>query len=428
MNRICLFFLWLIAMTSRVFAADSATNHHVIVITIDGCAAYLFNDPRSPIPNLRRIAEDGVVAKGMKVSNPSVTWPNHTTIVTGVSPVKHSVLYNGLMRPDQKNELRREPDRDKEDLVAVPTVYDFLHGKGFTTAAINWPCTRKAKTLDDNFPDVPEVLRYSTPRLVKELVEGKILTSAKDATFTDKTSPKRDEVWTEVACHVLRVRQPNFMLFHLLLLDSTQHRYGPQSEEGYQALALIDQHIGRLFEELDKDGLRESTTVFITADHGFQKVTKHIVASVALRKAGLLETEDHSKKTRVQVISEGGTLMVYFRDAKTREEDRKKVIELFKNQEGIDRIIEPKDFAKYGYPQPGNNPQMADLVLSAKKDYGFSGLETGDESILPTRAGGSGSHGFPADNPNMNAIFIASGRDIKHGKKNRHGGEHRHRS
>jgi hypothetical protein len=109
--------------------------------------------------------------------------------------------------------------------------------------------------------------------------------------------------------------------------------------------------------------------------------------------------------------------MVYFRSPETREADRNKVIELFKNQEGVGKIIEPEDFAKYGYPMPEKNPQMADLVLSAKHGYSFSGVEKTDETIIPTRGGGSGSHGYLSENPNMNAMFVAAGRGIAKGKK-----------
>lgn len=402
-------------LTAGIAADNRAKDHHVIIITIDGGAAFYLDDPKAPIPHLRKIAADGVAAKGMKVSNPAVTWPNHTTLVTGVTPAKHSVLYNGLMLPDKNGGLTRDPERDKTELVAVPTVYDFLHKKGFTTAGINWPCTRNAETIDDNFPDVPNMVNYSTPKLVQELVKEKILDDSSAAAFVNKSSSKRDDIWTDAACYVLRTRQPNFMLFHLLIADSTQHRFGPQTPEAYDALKSIDQHIGQLIDTLEKTGLRENTSVFIVADHGFERVDKQIVGTGILRKAGLLQTKEG--KSRVQIISEGGTAMVYLHSKKTKNADRKKIIELFKTLEGVDEIIEPKDFAKYGYPSPKNNSQMADLVLSAKKTYAFSNLEMVQESIVPAREGGAGSHGYLSKNPKMNALFIASGRGIAKGKR-----------
>ncbi len=412
MFRYCI--LLFLALSFAAEAAPKNTNHHVILITIDGAAAFYFNDPKAPIPNLRKLAVEGVVAEGMKVSNPAVTWPNHTTLVTGVTPAKHSVLYNGLMVPDKRGELQRDQEKDKDVLVTAPTVYDLLHREGFTTAAINWPCTQNPKTLDDNFPDAPNPLRDGSQKLVQDLIAAKILESANDAAFRNQSPTKRDDIWTDAACYLLRTRPPNFMLFHLLYTDGTQHRVGPQCPETYEALGLADQQIGKLLDTLDKNGLRERTSILIVADHGFVRVHKQIVGNVLLRKAMLLETTD--KQARVQAISEGGSLMVYLHAKATKDADRKKVIEIFKNHEGVAEIIEPKDFAEYGYPSPEKNFQMADLVVAARDGYSFSGLMMGDQTIVPAREGGTGSHGFLSTNPKMNAIFIASGRGILKGK------------
>jgi predicted AlkP superfamily pyrophosphatase or phosphodiesterase len=403
------------SLTVGIAAENPNRQHRVILITIDGGAAFYFDDPKAPLTNLRRIAAEGVVARGMKVSNPAVTWPNHTTLVTGVSPAKHFLLYNGLMVPNKKGGLTRESERSKSELIAVPTVYDFLHAKGFSTAAVNWPATQKAATLDFVLPDLHTPLPFTTPQLIKELTAEKILNESSVEAFLNVATPKREEIWRDIACYLLRTHKPNLMLLHFLIADGMQHRFGPQSPEAYEALGLIDQHIGKLFDTLEKSGLRESTTVLIGADHGFARFDKQVVATAVLHKAGLLETADG--KTRIQIIPEGGTAMVYFRSKKTKDEDRKKVVELFKNHEGVDEIIEPKDFVKLGYPSPKKNPQMADLVLSAKDGYSFSSLEMVNQEVVPARAGGAGSHGYLSTNPKMNAMFIAMGRGIAKGKQ-----------
>ena len=71
---------------------------HVVVISIDGLPAYLLDDPQASLPVIRGLAKEGAAAEdGMRVSNPSVTWPNHTTLMTGVHPERHGVLFNGLL-------------------------------------------------------------------------------------------------------------------------------------------------------------------------------------------------------------------------------------------------------------------------------------------------------------------------------------------
>src|SRR5919106_1092165 len=89
--------LWTCVLLIAVGMSRAAEiERHVVLITIDGFPAAMFRDPKSSIPRIRELAREGAVAEGMRVSNPSVTWPNHTTLVTGVHPEKHSVLFNGV--------------------------------------------------------------------------------------------------------------------------------------------------------------------------------------------------------------------------------------------------------------------------------------------------------------------------------------------
>ena len=72
-------------------------DRQVVLVTIDGFPARLWLDPNLPLPTLRQLAADGATADAMTVSNPSITWPCHTSLITGVTPQKHGVLFNGLL-------------------------------------------------------------------------------------------------------------------------------------------------------------------------------------------------------------------------------------------------------------------------------------------------------------------------------------------
>src|ERR1700704_3348662 len=96
------FLLSLCALALLLSAASSLRaaprkNRTVIIISLDGFPAYALNDPRLPIPTLRKLVQEGIVAASMKPINPTVTWPNHTAIVAGVDASEHKVLYNGLL-------------------------------------------------------------------------------------------------------------------------------------------------------------------------------------------------------------------------------------------------------------------------------------------------------------------------------------------
>jgi predicted AlkP superfamily pyrophosphatase or phosphodiesterase len=366
------------------------------------------------MPVLRKLATEGAVAKGLRVSNPSVTWPNHTTLVTGVPADKHSVLFNGrLIRPGPGQPVRLDGLRDQGELVAVPTLYDQLHRAGYRTAAINWPCTRGSTTLDDNFPDVLEQIGHTTPRLREELVAAGILADAGDATFRALSAAGRDQIWTSAAAQVIRKRRPNLMLFHMLITDTIQHRYGPQSPAAYTAVALADAHLAEVLRALDDAGIREQTTIFVTSDHGFAQPSALVNPNVILRRAGLIRPGSH---TRVQAMAEGGVAFVYVTDPGTLEADRPKAIELLRDQEGIAGILRPEQFAALRLPDPAKNPQMADLLLVAKEGYAFKD-DVFDEHVITPLTAASGSHGYLASNPKMNGVLVACGRGIKRGLK-----------
>ena len=104
---------------ASVFAANK--DRHVVVISIDGFPADMWSQPDLPVPNLRRLASEGSSAERMTGSNPSSTWSSHTTIITGLLPRSHGVLYNGqiVLQGPGKPPLT-EQWADKDGFVLVP--------------------------------------------------------------------------------------------------------------------------------------------------------------------------------------------------------------------------------------------------------------------------------------------------------------------
>src|SRR5262249_6587057 len=142
------------------------------VISIDGFAAFYWSDPQARLPNLRRLAERGAVAAGVEPVFPSTTWPTHVSLMTGVSPSAHGVVANYILnrRTRELENLTGDPIYDAGDLLRAPTVYDRAHAAGMRTAAIDWPATRNARTLDFNLPFFKDqrVFETQTSRAVWE--------------------------------------------------------------------------------------------------------------------------------------------------------------------------------------------------------------------------------------------------------------------
>src|SRR6186713_415752 len=101
MRQLFLFFTVLIlggnAYTQQ---AEATLAEHVVLITIDGFRPDFYLEPAWHTPNLRALMADGFHAKGVNSVFPSMTYPSHTTIVTGVQPLKHGIYYNGMYGPN----------------------------------------------------------------------------------------------------------------------------------------------------------------------------------------------------------------------------------------------------------------------------------------------------------------------------------------
>lgn len=385
----------LLLLTSAASAQIAPKDSTVIVISLDGFPAYALEDPQLPVPNIHRLMREGAVARRMITSNPTVTWPNHTSMVTGVQPAQHSVLYNGqLVRTATSTKI--EPWVDKLELVKSPTVYDLAFKAGLTTAQVDWVAIYGAKTITWQFGEVPD----PKGAIEKEMVAAGVVTESDVAGFQKAQITWRDELWTRAAIHILQKHHPNLLLFHLLNTDAMHHRYGPKSLASNSALALADARVGELLQAIRGSEREDRTTVFIVADHGFKIVKKHINPKVLI------------KDNEALIVPEGGTAMVYMN--KMDQTDRLK--KMFAALEGVARVVEPAEFAALGLPTPESNSRMANLVLAAKDGYAFSGSNSGDP-IKSVDNGAEGAHGYLNTDPDMNAVFVAWGRGIHAGVK-----------
>ena len=382
----------------------------VAVISIDGLPAWAWDDPKLPMPTLRRLTREGVLAKGMTVSNPSVTWPNHTTLVTGVRPAKHGVLFNGfLVRQGERAPARLESGHDKSELVQATTVYDLAHEAGLTTAQVNWVAIQNAGTITWAFPEVP-----SPSGLVeREMIAEGDITASDLNDFSKGTTAWRDHYFTEAAAHIIRKHKPNLLLLHLVNTDAMNHRYGPKSWASQSAYAYADACVRRVLDALEAAGLKGQSTLLLVSDHGFKTVTQMIRPNAILRGQGILKVEAGKVVCDAYVIPEGGTAMVYVTNPAERQRLVVRLKEIFAKAEGVERVLEQNDFAALGMPDSQQNKQMGDLVLVAKEGYAFSGDHEGLPLAKVEAGAYQGHHGYPSTDPDMNATFLAWGYGIR---------------
>jgi predicted AlkP superfamily pyrophosphatase or phosphodiesterase len=387
------------------------SSRHVVLISLDGFPAWALDDPYLPVPTLRKLAANGAVAGAMQPVNPTVTWPNHTTLVSGVTPAKHHVLYNGLLKRDPGVPPRIEPWVPRDQMVHAPTLYDVAHARGMTTAQVDWVAIQAAPTITWEFPERPA----PGGSVAQELVKAGALTQAELETFATRNIVWRDRIWTDAAIHILETHRPNLLMFHLLSLDSMQHRHGPRTLAATATMALLDAHVRQVVAAVERAGLTSQTTFFVVSDHGFKLVKRQIRLNVALAQAGLMTVQD-GKITAAQAyaVPEGGSAIVFLTVPDPTGERLARVLKAIVGVEGVDSVVEPKDYARFGLPQPAASDQMGVLFVTPSDGYSFTAPATGDV-VVDAAEGSLGAHGYPATDPELGALFIASGAGIRPG-------------
>ena len=255
----------LLSFAALLSAADP--SRHVIVVSLDGFPASTLRDPTVPLPVLRSLIAEGAWADAMRPVNPTVTWPNHTAMITGVDVAKHGVIYNGLpVRPGPGKVLRVEPWVPKTELVQVRTVYDAAHDAGLTTAEVDWVAIYRSPTIDWSFPELPSL----DGKVEREMIQTGAVTEDEIRGWGKTNITLHDDAWMRAAAYIIEKHKPNLLLVHLLNTDSVQHQYGAHTLGANTALVLADRQLQRILDAVNRAGIRDQTTLFVVSDHGFK--------------------------------------------------------------------------------------------------------------------------------------------------------------
>lgn len=392
--------LWPVAATSQPAVPHSPK---VVVISLDAFAAESLHDPHLPIPTLRTLMKSGAYARSMQPINPTVTWPNHTSMVTGVNASVHHLLVNGLIVGQRSGHSpKMNAGASKAELVAAPTVYDVAHAAGLTTAEVDWVAVSSAKTITWSFAEQPD----PDGLIPQELVQQGQISRDDLVHFGRPSQVWRDRIYTQAAIDILHKHHPDLLLLHLLALDSIEHSTGFGNDSGRNTIAFLDDRVKDVVDAVREEGELDNTTFLIVSDHGQNSAHNYIHADVLLRQAGL---QAANYKTKAFSLADGGFALVYQQQATPASVDALKKV--FEGKPGIRAALTPAEAAKDGWPTPEQSNQAADLLLYAENDYCFSDDAVDTEFV--TKGVEGGNHGYPNTEPRMQAIFIASGAGIR---------------
>lgn len=396
-----------------------AKDRIVVMISVDGLAAFYMDDPNAKMPTIRALAAGGAWAP-MQASAPTVTWPNHTNLVTGVTTSGHGVVGNDYFDRQQKRQvaLILDPEFDKDEIVRVPTIYDVAHAAGLKTAAIRWPATRNAKSLDWQMPEVATVehlRRYTTPTLTAKCQaagiwsDGDVVRSgAKEIRIvSDRNS-------LNIFNHILRKHRPNLALLHLIQVDASEHVNGPRSPEAYATIEEADRQVGAVWDLLKRE-FADRATLIVVSDHGFSKIEHMIAPNVVLRNLGLATVaDDKVTDGSVRMVVQGGAAMIYVLDDANRAAIIARLRKFFAGSTGIGKLAGPGELKQHGVAEPSEDPHAPDLILFAADGYAFTDKATGD-AVIVDEPEKKGTHGHDEHMPILYATFVAWGQGIQPG-------------
>ena len=405
--------LGLLAVAGPTHAQDK-TVPLLVIISVDGLrpdSITAADEHGAKVPTLRRFMKEGAYAEGVTGVVPTVTYPSHTTLVTGVWPARHGILANLTFDPMQKN--YQGWYWYAED-IRVPTLWDAAARAGRTTASVQWPVTVGAKITWN----IPEVWRAGTPedaKLIHVLATPGLLEEGKAAIGEYRggidTSVEADEVRAKYAMWILEKKRPGLLTLHLSSLDHMEHETQAFSPESLCVLEKLDELIGKIREEAERLAPGHAF-VAVVSDHGFANYDQQLDLFPAFQEAKLFSLDEKGKITdwRAMPWVTGGSAAIVLNDPmdeKTASEVRALLKKLAGDPaSGIDRVLEAKELhQKGGYPD-------ASFFVSLKPGWRTSTAMTGPV-VSKTKPGGT--HGQLPDVPDLRASFFLVGPGVPAG-------------
>jgi hypothetical protein len=137
--------LLLLVLVLATAAGAQPLAEHVVLVSIDGLAAYHIENDELEIRNIRAWIRDGVWAESSETVFPSVTHPAHTTLLMGVLPRVHGVIGKRLANRET-GERFHVTNRKRSESVRVPTIFDAAKAKGLRRTRTCPPSTRSSAT------------------------------------------------------------------------------------------------------------------------------------------------------------------------------------------------------------------------------------------------------------------------------------------
>ncbi|OFY16541.1 MAG: hypothetical protein A2X11_12580 [Bacteroidetes bacterium GWE2_42_24] len=316
-------------------------------------------------PNLRKIAADGVHAKSLISSFPTVTFPNHYSMATGLYPNNHGLVFNNFYDTVLKASYRIGDRKAVENgkFYGGEPIWVTAQKHGLKSASYFW--VGSEASIKGVQPTYWKVYQQNVP------FENRIDTVI---------------YWLSLPLE----QRPRLITFYMHEPDETSHHYGPGSPETRKVVMHLDSLVGVLMQKLSALPIADSINLMVVSDHGMQDVSSDRVVLVDDFVPREWIVREHGSSPAIGLV-----VMERFVDS---------VLLRLKN---VDHI---KAWRNTMVPERlhfGSNPRIGNIVVLADSAWNV-GLK-GDKFKYV------GAHGFDNANPNMQGIFYARGPAFKKG-------------
>lgn len=363
MNRLlCLILCLAVAGCSTLLPHAPSPAHTVLLVSIDGYRAdYL---QRHLSPTLEALADDGVRAPYMTPSFPSLTFPNHYSMVTGQVPDHHGVV-NNTMRDATlgRFSMSSAAARDGRWWDGAEPVWVTIHRAGLRSGTMFWPGTESE-------------IRGVRPDYWLKF----------DGTITPDQRVDQVLAWLDLPA----AQRPQFLTLYFDGVDHQGHLHGPDSNEVNDAIVQVDQAMARLVAGLRARHRFDDLDIVVVSDHG--------MASTPASQ--LLFVDDIVDTATVDVVATG-TLAGFdplagndFNAASARLLGRHDHMQCWRKADIPKRL---------NYGTHARVPAVNCLL-----DDGWQ-ITTRASYAKRTEPMSLGQHGYDDMDPNMRALFVAHG-------------------
>lgn len=394
--------------------AQTVPAKYVIMVTIDGFRPEFYLDSTYAMPTVRELMKNGVSATGLNPVFPSVTYPNHTSMIAGVTPAKHGIYYNTPFEPEG---VSGKWNWDYK-LINVPTLWNAMHNAGKKTACVRWPVTVNAP-IDYRIPEywnyknMADARAYTAANTqpvslwneVQEKATGMLEADDFNATHDELI---QDETTARIAGYIIKTYKPNFIALHLACTDHYEHEHGREHYMVRASVAGADRAVKTLVESINRARIADSTVIIILGDHGFENIFRSVNPNYLLKLAGLI-TNVKTGDWKAQFHSSGGSSFLQLKDNNDLATVKK-----------IQDILAGQPDSIKAFYQVIGKEQLNNIGADPRVSLALSGLNgtafgNSTDAVVDNFTGVKGTHGFFPDHRQIQTGFVAFAPGLKKG-------------